>query len=165
MLRDASYTINDAWATDTDSVAMKSTLRRGTYTALNIYLQTNLSAHLDSYGSTRILGYCNLPSNNSNTPSDYSQDGCNVIAGSLPYGTMLGYNQGKTAVHETGHWFGLLHTFQDNSCAIGDPGDYIDDTPQESAATYGCPESKDSCPQSPGEDPIENYMDYSDDSW
>ena len=45
---------------------------------------------------------------------DYATDGCNVLAGSMPKAPfpVYGYNLGKTAVHEVGHWFGLLHTFQ-----------------------------------------------------
>lgn len=45
---------------------------------------------------------------------DYATDGCNVLAGSMPKAPLpvKGYNLGKTAVHEVGHWFGLLHTFQ-----------------------------------------------------
>ena len=62
-----------------------------------------------------------------------------------------------------GHWFGLLHTFVGNTCAQGDPGDFIDDTPQESVSTVGCPTAKDSCPSEPGMDPVNNYMDYSTD--
>lgn len=54
---------------------------------------------------------------------------------------------------------------QDNTCATGDPGDYCDDTPQESQSTTGCPTGKDSCPGSPGLDPVSNYMDYSTDAW
>ena len=54
---------------------------------------------------------------------------------------------------------------QDNTCATDDPGDYCDDTPQESQSTTGCPAGKDSCPSSPGLDPINNYMDYSSDAW
>ncbi|KAF1926871.1 uncharacterized protein M421DRAFT_422475 [Didymella exigua CBS 183.55] len=82
----------------------------------------------------------------------------------MPDGLMDGFNKGKTAVHETGHWLGLLHTFEGYSC--DGPGDYIDDTPVESTATDGCPTDpkKQSCPsqQKPGEsDPIHNYMDYS----
>jgi len=97
--------------------------------------------------------------------SYYQQDGCNVIAGSMPGGNIYGYSQGKTTVHEVGHWFGLLHTFQDNTCNPSDAGDMIADTPQQSIPTNGCPVGKDSCPNSPGLDPINNYMDYSIDAW
>ena len=169
------YTINDTWATDQNDGNMKVALRRGNYSALNVYFQTNLST-VAAGTSTQLLGYCTLPTNISYSPcsdcplaaepaADYFRDGCNVLAGSMPNGRVVGYNQGKTAVHEVGHWFGLLHTFQDTSCATDDPGDYIDDTPQESVSTDGCPVGKKSCPDCPGDDPIHNFMDYSTDAW
>lgn len=75
-------------------------------------------------------------------------------------------------MHEAGHWFGLLHTFQGNNCRVGDAGDFIDDTSQERVSTQGCPKFKDSCglapgggPTGEGADPIHNYMDYSSDFW
>ena len=80
----------------------------------------------------------------------------------------MGYNLGKTAVHEVGHWLGLLHTFQDNTCEAGDPGDWITDTPQESVSTDGCPVGKASCPNvdvGGVGDPVHNFMDYSTDRW
>ena len=83
----------------------------------------------------------------------------------MPNGPVVGYNLGKTAVHEVGHWFGLLHTFQDNTCDSGDAGDFIDDTPRQSVSTDGCPVGKDSCPDQPGLDPIHNFMDYGTDAW
>lgn len=71
-------------------------------------------------------------------------------------------------MHEVGHWMGLLHTFQGNTCRVGDPGDFIDDTNQQRVATQGCPAFfKDSCGLGPqrGGDPVENFMDYSSDFW
>ena len=61
-----------------------------------------------------------------------------------------------------GHWFGLFHTFQDQSC--DSDGDLVDDTPPESTWAFGCPIGRDSCPDSNGEDPVTNFMNYSDDS-
>ena len=77
-----------------------------------------------------LLGYCTLPTSVTYVQMgggvngggvvkeypmvDYATDGCNVLAGSMPHAPVPvgGYSLGKTAVHEVGHWFGLLHTFQ-----------------------------------------------------
>ena len=171
-LVDVDYSVNDTWATDENDADMKLALRKGNYSALNIYFQTNLST--TAYGlPTQLLGYCTLPTNVTYLPcengcfpkefpaANYAMDGCNILAPSMPGGELQYYNLGITAVHEVGHWFGLLHTFQDNSCDPASPGDFIADTPQESVSTDGCPKGKDSCPSLPGLDPIHNYMDYS----
>lgn len=182
-----TYTVNTAWATNNDDVAMKTALRTGAYSSLNVYFQSNLSSPGSSSSadsSSFLLGFCQLPAaatttsclssphsnststctSKSSSPTSYIDDGCNVLLATMPGGGMQEYDEGKTAVHEVGHWFGLLHTFQDNSCASGDSGDYVDDTPQEMTATDGCPTAKDSCPGSPGLDPVSNYMDYSSDA-
>lgn len=160
-LLNTSFTVNDAWAVGAgdDDGAMKAALRQGSYSALNIYFQTDLAGN--------ILGTCTLPSEIGEAPVDrvvYVADGCNVQANTMPGGSVLGYNSGMTAVHETGHWMGLLHTFEGYACD-GD-GDFIVDTPVQSTSTDGCPVSpaKDSCPGVPGDDPIHNYMDYSTDA-
>jgi len=73
------------------------------------------------------------------------------------------YNQGRTATHEVGHYLGLEHTFY-NGCApassCANNGDFICDTNPESSPNFGCPASRTTC-ASP--DPIDNYMDYTDD--
>ncbi len=75
---------------------------------------------------------------------------------SLPGGPFEHFDRGYTAVHETGHWLGLFHPFE-NGCVP--PGDGVDDTPYEATPTLNCPEVKDTCPQ-PGTDPVHNFMDY-----
>lgn len=174
---------NDNWATGADDVGMKAALRQGSYSTLNVFFQSDLQTQgADPSASATLLGFCSVPIEGVTdaTPrSEYVTDGCNILSGTMPGGSVSAYNMGGTAVHEIGHWNGLLHPFQDQTCDPNDPGDYIADTPQESAPTSGCPEGKDSCatgynPNDPkaihtasgyaGPDPIHNFMDYSMDS-
>jgi hypothetical protein len=75
------------------------------------------------------------------------------------------YNEGKTLVHEVGHWLSVLHTFQ-GGCANSDSGgDGCGDTPAEKTATFGCPpaNSIDTCTSLPGFDSLSNFMAYTTD--
>lgn len=92
-------------------------------------------------------------------PEDNVMHGVVVHYGTMPGGYLTKYDLGRSAVHEVGHYLGLLHTFE-NGCDA--PGDDVDDTPFEASPAFGCLEGRDTCP-SPGLDPIHNYMDYSDD--
>jgi hypothetical protein len=159
-LIETDITVNDAWAVadGPDMDTLKLSLRKGTYADLNLYFHSDLSGG--------ILGTCTLPSQVvvGMDPTLYASDGCNINANTMPGGSMAGYNQGMTAVHETGHWLGLLHTFEGYSCE--GEGDLIADTPMQATSTDGCPvdQVKDSCPGMEGVDLIHNYMDYSEDS-
>ena len=115
---------------------------------LNIY---------SAYLGTRILGWAYFPWS---FPEDHFMHGVVVHVGSLPGGYLgSAYNLGRTAVHEVGHYLGLLHTFE-NGCDA--PGDMVDDTPFEASPAFGCPVGRNTCPDV-GLDPIHNYMDYGDD--
>ena len=75
------------------------------------------------------------------------------------------YDQGRTATHEVGHYCGLFHTFQSGCGTQSQPGCYssgdrICDTNGESGPHFGCPSTATCGTQ----DPIHNYMDYTDDT-
>lgn len=133
---------------------IKAANRKGSKAALNLYI-TDLS-------SCGLLGYSSWPwelDPKSGKADPVTMDGVVIHFETLPGGSYKPYNMGRTCIHETGHWMGLFHVFQ-NGCSKG--GDQVDDTPYQGAPTEGCPKSRDSCPQ-PGEDPFWNFMDYTDD--
>jgi len=146
-LRGTDRTINSTWANDIDPVAMRTALRKGSYSALNVYIEQSMPG---------LFGKCTYPTTAS--PRNIITDGCAVLYSTLPGGTSTNFNLGKTLTHEVGHWFGLFHTFQ-GGCT-GD-GDFIADTPASNSTGRGCPETRDSCPNDPGFDPVHNLMDYS----
>ena len=126
----------------------KAALHQGNCGTLNIYSVKPGGGY---------LGWAKFPWQCSGNPT---QDGIVIHYGSVPGGVDLSpYEGGDTATHEVGHWLGAYHTFQ-GGCSKS--GDLVSDTPAERSPAYGCPVGRNTCPAS-GVDPIENFMDYSDD--
>ncbi|MCW2854692.1 MAG: hypothetical protein JWR52_307 [Marmoricola sp.] len=134
---------NTTWHSDGDSEAYRAQTRKGGRNALNIWLVD--------------FGYLGIATFPWDAAGAIGIDGIRVQFSSLPGGSATHYSEGKTVTHETGHWLGLYHTFQDG---CGSPGDEVADTPAQSSPSTGCPTGRDSC-SAPGLDPIHNYMDYS----
>jgi hypothetical protein len=141
-------TANDQWFRD-----------RGQESAYKTALAWDVNSYLNIYvnSASGYLGYAYMPQDSAGEWWDgitllYSACG-GRDEGSAPY------DQGRTLVHEAGHYLGLLHTF-DGGCGEGyTAGDLIADTESESTAHYDCVQTT-TC-NTP--DPIHNYMNYTDD--
>ncbi|HEX4934946.1 MAG TPA: M43 family zinc metalloprotease, partial [Gemmatimonadaceae bacterium] len=148
---------NDAWFEDPGSGGgtspMKAALNWDPTRYLNIY--TN-----DANG---LLGYATFPPQSAGT----ARDGVVILWDSVGRNSPIGppYNLGRTLTHEIGHYLGLYHTFQGGCGQAAAPytsGDMIMDTMREQSPHYGCTAGASSC--GGGMNPIENYMNYSDDA-
>lgn len=144
---------------DEQYLAYVKSTRKGGYDALNLYFYTTYLP-----GAT---GYCTWPLETSVAEDSDTlyRDSCQLSAKTMP-GLPVekqndgGWNLGHMAVHETGHWFGLNHTFV-GGCS-GD-GDFVSDTPAQ-GLVYDCPIGSDTCPGVAGLDPIHNFMGYTNDT-
>ncbi|KAF2032348.1 hypothetical protein EK21DRAFT_61115 [Setomelanomma holmii] len=151
------HTINPIWANNTafsqSEADMKNALHKGDYTDINIYVVYE------------VLGFTHFPVSGITFLSDFIADAV-VLGHNGAYGSnATGRDMGRSAIHEIGHWFGLEHTFLHGCVGLGDG---IAETPLEDISQLttsgGCPEGRDTCPGSPGLDPIHNHMDYTADS-
>ena len=119
---------------------------------LNVWI-TNLSAGY-------VLGYSTLPG-----ASVPAEEGIVIHYTTLPADSLTTYNRGRTLTHEAGHFFYLYHIWGDEDGCTGT--DFVDDTPNQSTLTRGCPGGvlvTDGCsPALPGI-LYQNYMDYTDDA-
>lgn len=140
------YTPITKWTAD-DKIKFSSEMGDDAWDAgsyLNIWVGT-----LD-----RLLGYSSMPGDPAN------KDG--VVISNTVFGiTNSGiYDQGRTAVHEVGHWLGLRHLWGDANC--GDDG--VADTPKQQTFTNGCPSGvRISCNNGPNGDMYMDYMDFTND--
>jgi hypothetical protein len=149
-------TVNATWfnnfGTDFNiEVTAKTALKKGGPGTLNLYL-----TNADPW-----LGWAYFPSDVIGTTAEVL-DGVVVDYRSVPGGPFAIYSEGDTATHEIGHWLALYHTF-DNKCSES-RGDYVADTPAEQSPAFYCPAGRDTCKGQPGLDPINNFMDYTQDS-
>jgi len=169
----AKWYVNSSWAGPSSNFdEMKMALHKGDYKTVNLYIR-NITDF--DYGGT-----CTNPWKAKAEVPDPAKrlalDGCVVGTFTLPRSSHPYMNQGKTAVHEMGHWFGLWHPFEHGGirnglnppdpCWSGNPDDNVTDTNKMKDWTPGiCVEGQNTCdPKDNLTDPIHNYMSYSSDA-
>ncbi|MBD3639263.1 MAG: T9SS type A sorting domain-containing protein [Crocinitomicaceae bacterium] len=130
------------------------------------------------FGTPGLLGYATPPNNLPHWPAgsaDNMSDGVVVqyqaFGANNPNALDLGGGpidvQGRTLVHEVGHYLGLRHIWGDGDCTAQDG---IDDTPNAAdQSNQDCNQVINSCTDTIGvlgdlPDMVENYMDYSEET-
>jgi hypothetical protein len=127
-------------------------------------LARNSSEEKALYGALEVGGRRNLNIYIVGPRSDTTVTGWAEILGDHVmlryYPARGGFSNPMTVVHEVGHWFGLLHTFQFGCGTKLAHGDLIRDTPTQKSAHHSCAVTTDTCPDDEGADPVTNIMGY-----
>lgn len=109
-----------------------------------------------------LLGYAQFPGGNAST------DGVVIRYTAFGYvdNVVAPYNNGRTGVHEVGHWLNLRHIWGDNQPNCGD--DLVGDTKPADAPNFNCPgfpkDPNNTCGGDGNGEMYMNYMDYVDDN-
>lgn len=156
--RDNSPETNHTYGSLASETALKAISYLPAANYLNIWVVKTISG-----GGGGVAGYGTFPG--MSPPSRdgivmrYDCFGSNYTPYGGPYTLLASNDNGKILAHEVGHYLNLYHTFQ-GGCAS--PGDQVSDTPPEQVNRTGCPSpAPTSCTAAP--DPIENFMDYTND--
>ncbi len=103
----------------------------------------------------QVAGYSTMPG------GPVEKDGIVIGFPVFGLGTLGGFDKGRTAVHEVGHWLGLQHLWGDDYC--GDDG--VSDTPKQAVYNVGCPTGiRLTCGNGPDGDMYMNFMDFTNDA-
>jgi hypothetical protein len=168
-----SVTVNTDWAryAQDDAFDMSEALSRGNLSTLNLYLGAGVDSRESAEAGITIVAFARFPA----WQMEGASDGIYQRYDTLPGGGFPRNDIGMTTIHETGHWLGLYHTFQNanpevDPCSPSNPGDIVGDTPTQASDTQAIIDDctvflgpdpapfPDSCPDLPGLDPVFNFV-------
>ena len=150
-LQEIRYYQNDDWYTDAGINADVSEFKPD----IAVNPASNLNIYTNDAGGGGSLGYATLPVGVAGS----SDDGVVLLHEAIGgrdngYGS---YDQGRTLVHEVGHYLGLFHTFDPEGVCENSytSGDLVVDTPPQQAPDYFT--SSNSCDVASA---LNNFMNY-----